>query len=45
MIVTDQEILSLLSGPALLYKKDIVICTHTYFDIPYSDFLHIVRLK
>lgn len=44
VIVTDLELLSWLSGPALLFRKDIVVCTHTFHDIPNGDFLHVVRL-
>ena len=43
-VVTDPELMSSLSGPALKYGKRIVVCTHAYSDVPYGDFLHIVRL-
>lgn len=44
LVVTNLELLSWLSGPALIYRKDIIVCTHTYHDIPNADFLNVVRL-
>lgn len=43
-IVTANEI-SHLMGPALLYKRRIIVCTHKYNDIPNSEPLILVRLQ
>lgn len=43
-IVTANEI-SHLMGPALLYKRRIIVCTHKYNDIPNSESLILVRLQ
>lgn len=42
-IVTADEIRHL-NGPALLYKRRIVVCTHRYTAVPNSEALIIVRL-
>lgn len=43
-IVRADEI-SHLVGPALLYKRRIIVCTHKYSDMPNSDSLIVVRLQ
>lgn len=42
-IVTANE-LGHLMGPALLYRRRIIVCTHKYYDIPNSESLIVVRL-
>nr|WOJ45421.1 hypothetical protein [Apis mellifera nudivirus] len=45
MIITEPILLNYLSGPALLYGKDIIVCTRNYYEIPNNDYLTIVRLR
>lgn len=43
-MIKEEEILTILSGPAVLYKKDIVVCTYSYNDLPCEDSVIVVRL-
>lgn len=43
-IVTTDEI-TYFMGPALLYNRRIIVCTHRYSDVPNSEPLTVVRLK
>lgn len=42
--VHSMEILELVSGPAVMYNKIIIVATKTYETIPWSEHLIVVRL-
>lgn len=44
-IIIDQDTLKLLAGPAVAYKRKIVIYTHTDCHIPNAEFLFVIRLR
>lgn len=39
------DVIEHLVGPALLYKRRIIVCTHRYSDVPNSQALIVVRLQ
>jgi hypothetical protein len=41
----SRDVVSLLSGPALLYKRSIIVATDCYFEAPYSESLIMIRLR
>lgn len=41
----DARALMLLSGPAMQYRRDIIVCTHSSYDLPIGTSIHVVRLR
>lgn len=42
--IVTADVVEHLVGPALLYKRRIIVCTHKYNTIPNGEFLTVVRL-
>lgn len=42
--IATLELLNSVAGPAILYGREVVICTHERLELPYADFVHVVTV-